>query len=226
MCSMDRREREHRRQFNSLNELKKSLNHFPYPACIRNFSGYFESCNSFFHEVFLCDKQSPEEWFMLQSVDLIEMLSKTEIDVFLQKKSQFIIDGVFINNEFWTISIHLFSNEDENYAIWTFFKSVNIRYIADIRDVHFGELNSLLNKLESKCRPEKWNAFNLYASGLSHTSISRMLKIPLGSSKNYASQICNFLESDDRDKLIISLYHSGLYYKIYNNVKQIIKKLS
>ncbi|EBR8158325.1 conjugal transfer protein TraJ [Salmonella enterica subsp. enterica serovar Newport] len=224
MCPMDRIQREHCRQTKFLNGLKNLVSHFPYPACIRNASCHFEFCNVFFNNKFLMGNTHAEQWFLQQSTDFLEVVSRTEMETFLYRDSHFVIEDAFIKDEFWNICFHLYSCYSEDYVVWSFVKSLKIRSVTTVEPYTSADMYNIMNELRDRSKPVKWNAFNLYAGGLSHSCISGMLNISPGSSKNYASQVCELFSKNDRDELILSLHQSGVFYKVYNNVFQLIKK--
>lgn len=204
--------------------LQEVVSNFSFPACIRNASGNFVFSNSTFREKFLQPPIQIETWFSCQSADFQEVTSRTEIDAFLFIDSHFIVEDIFINNEFWSVCLHLYPFHNEKYVVWSFIKSVKINYLITEKNAILIRNSERIDKFRDVCnKSAKWKAFNLYSGGLSHDCIARMLNISEGTSKNYSAEVRDFFSQNDRDELIISLYRSGVFYRIYNNILQLIK---
>ncbi|EKB5322709.1 hypothetical protein OOL41_004733 [Salmonella enterica] len=212
------------RQTDSLTILQEVVKHFHFPACIRNSSGNFLFSNPCFHEKFMPDYPAIESWFSCQSADFLKVTSQTEVDVFLNSDSHFIVEDVLINDDFWSISFNLYNFPDQNYIVWSFNKSVKINYLFANNNSSSSLNYKIIDDFRSSIHKSvKWHAFNLYSGGLSHACISSILNISEGTSKNYGSEFLDFFSKRDRDELIVSLYRSGQFYRLYNNISQLIK---
>lgn len=212
------------RQTKSLKTLKEVVKNFSFPACIRNTDGKFVFSNNCFREKFLPSHTQIETWFSFQSTEFLKVTSRTEMDVFLYSDSQFIVEDIFIDNEFWSVSFHLYPFPSEKYVVWSFIKSVKINYLSSEK-INLPIRESIcMDKFRENCnKPAKWHTFNLYSGGFSHACIARTLNISEGTSKNYSAEAREFFSKSDRDELIMYLHRSGVFYRVFNSIMQIIK---
>ena len=111
MYPMDRIQQKHARQIDLLENLTAVIQDYPNPACIRDETGKFIFCNTLFHESFLTQDQSAEKWLLSQR-DFYELISVTEMEAYRNEHTHLnLVEDVFIQNRFWTISHFLMDTE-------------------------------------------------------------------------------------------------------------------
>ncbi len=113
MYPMDRIQQKHARQIDLLENLTAVIQDYPNPACIRDETGKFIFCNTLFHESFLTQDQSAEKWLLSQR-DFCELISVTEMEAYRNEHTHLnLVEDVFIQNRFWTISVQSFLKDTE-----------------------------------------------------------------------------------------------------------------
>ncbi|HFO4270238.1 TPA: conjugal transfer protein TraJ, partial [Escherichia coli] len=66
------------------------------------------------------------------------------------------------------------------------------------------------------------DVFYLYGTGISHSSIAKMLNISISTSKKHASIICDYFSVSNKDELIILLYNKKFIHYLYEKAMRII----
>ena len=118
MYPMDRIQQKHARQIDLLENLTAVIQDYPNPACIRDETGKFIFCNTLFHESFLTQDQSAEKWLLSQR-DFCELISVTEMEAYRNEHTHLnLVEDVFIQNRFWTISVQSFLNGHRNIILF------------------------------------------------------------------------------------------------------------
>lgn len=128
MYPMDRIQQKHARQIDLLENLTAVIQDYPNPACIRDETGKFIFCNTLFHESFLTQDQSAEKWLLSQR-DFYELISVTEMEAYRNEHTHLnLVEDVFIQNRFWTISVQSFLNGHRNIILWQFYDAAHVRH--------------------------------------------------------------------------------------------------
>ncbi|EIX3892718.1 conjugal transfer transcriptional regulator TraJ, partial [Salmonella enterica] len=128
MYPMDRIQQKHDRQIDLLENLMAVIQDYPNPARIRDETGKFIFCNTLFHESFLTQEQSAEKWLLSQR-DFCELISVTEMEAYRDEHKHLnLVEDVFIQGRFWTISIQSILNGHENIILWQFYDAAHVRH--------------------------------------------------------------------------------------------------
>ncbi|ELC8790415.1 conjugal transfer transcriptional regulator TraJ [Salmonella enterica] len=226
MYPMDRIQQERDRQINPLENLMVALQHFPNPACIRDISGKFLFCNDLFRKFFLNKTHSAENWLLSQT-DFCELISVTEMEAYRNEHTHLnLLEDVFIQNRFWTISVQLFENNLDGFVVWEFFDATHVHYTNNFK-TRFPVDYDIIRCIEeikdtSSIASSRTDVFYLYGSGLSHSVISKILNISIATSKNHASVIRSHFSVGNRDELILLLYKKKFIHNLVAKVMGII----
>ncbi|ENZ2930162.1 conjugal transfer transcriptional regulator TraJ [Salmonella enterica] len=226
MYPMDRIQQGHDRQINLLENLITVIQHFPNPACIRNVSGKFLFCNALFRELFLKETYSAEKWLLSQP-DFSELISITEMEVYRNEHTHLnLVEDIFIQNRFWTISVQFFYSKPDGIVVWEFFDATHVRHTNNYKPRFSGDydIKKLIETIRdiSSVSSFRNDVFYLYSSGLSHSSISKILNISIATSKKHASFVCSHFSVCNRDELIILLYKKKVIQSLFDKMMGII----
>ncbi|CAM3775154.1 MULTISPECIES: hypothetical protein [Rahnella] len=226
MCAYAR-ERDHSLSFHqtdSLNCLKEAINYLSYPVCIHNNNGMFVLHNEYFENELLKNHNTPAEWFSHLPQEISYALSRAELETLSHIEMMTLLDSVNIVGENWSVHFQILSVHRELLCMWHFNKIKHRQNAICLGRFSYKRMESLVMDFRERCGLNHWNVHNLHVSGLSHESISKILSISPGTSRNIISDIHASFNTNLRDELIISTFASGQNITISKNVAQLIKK--
>ncbi len=191
MYPMDRIQQKHARQIDLLENLTAVIQDYPNPACIRDETGKFIFCNTLFHESFLTQDQSAEKWLLSQR-DFCELISVTEMEAYRNEHTHLnLVEDVFIQNRFWTISIQSFLNGHRNIILWQFYDAAHVRHKDSYnqKTIISDDIRNIIRRMSDDSSVSSYvnDVFYLYSTGISHNAIARILNISISTSKKHAS---------------------------------------
>lgn len=221
MCARDPSQTHSLRQTNSLHCLKELIDFSLYPICVRDTNGLFVLTNISFEQEMLYGNRNADGWFSGLPIDISLLLSESELISYSQNCPFLTPLSLVMNGSIWDVCFQVLSFKKNNYSVWHFYHpSINNK-------LSIGKLPSKYQKISVyDYRNDNtllhWNVLNLYLSGFSHESISRILSISVGSSKNYITDAHRFFKTKSRDDIIIFMYVSGFYLNVSRDVKRIL----
>ncbi len=226
MYPMDRMQQKYDRQIELLENLMAVIQYFPNPACIRDDSGNFLFCNPLFQESFLMQDKNADQWLLSQT-DFCELLSATEMDAYRDKHTHLnLIEDVFIENRFWTISMQSFPRESRNIILWQFYDGAHVRHKNSYNQKCFvsDDIREIIRRIndDSSVSSNINDVFYLYSTGISHGAIAKKLNISISTSRKHASLICDYFSVSNKDELISLLYNKKFIYYLYEKAMSII----
>lgn len=226
MYPMDRIQQKHARQIDLLENLTAVIQDYPNPACIRDETGKFIFCNTLFHESFLTQDQSAEKWLLSQR-DFCELISVTEMEAYRNEHTHLnLVEDVFIQNRFWTISVQLFFRGNKNIILWQFYDAAHVRHKDSYNPKYCvsDDIRRVIRKIndDSSVSSHVNDVLYLYSTGISHGSIAKILNISISTSKKHASIICDYFSVSNRDELILFLYDKKFIHYLYEKAMRII----
>lgn len=188
MYPMDRIQQKHARQIDLLENLTAVIQDYPNPACIRDETGKFIFCNTLFHESFLTQDQSAEKWLLSQR-DFCELISVTEMEAYRNEHTHLnLVEDVFIQNRFWTISIQSFLNGHRNIILWQFYDAAHVRHKDSYnqKTIVSDDIRNIIRRMSDDSSVSSYvnDVFYLYSTGISHNAIARILKYPSPHQRN------------------------------------------
>ncbi|EGO9655760.1 conjugal transfer transcriptional regulator TraJ [Escherichia coli] len=226
MYPMDRIQQKHARQIDLLENLTAVIQDYPNPACIRDETGKFIFCNTLFHESFLTQDQSAEKWLLSQR-DFCELISVTEMGAYRNEHTHLnLVEDVFIQNRFWTISVQSFLNGHRNIILWQFYDAAHVRHKDSYnqKTIVSDDIRNIIRRMSDDSSVSSYvnDVFYLYSTGISHNAIARILNISISTSKKHASLICDYFSVSNKDELIILLYNKKFIHYLYEKAMCII----
>ncbi len=226
MYPMDRIQQKHDRQIELLENMMAVIQDFPNPACIRDETGKFLFCNALFHESFLTQIQSAEKWLLSQP-DFCELISVTEMEAYRGEHTHLnLVEDIFIQNRFWTISVQLFFRGNKNIILWQFYDAAHVRHKDSYNPKYCvsDDIRRVIRKINDDSSVSSYvnDVFYLYSTGISHGSIAKILNISISTSKKHASIICDYFSVSNKDELILFLYDKKFIHYLYEKAMRII----
>ncbi len=226
MYPMDRIQQKHARQIESAGKSDGSYSGLSKSSLYqgRNWKIYF--CNTLFHESFLTQDQSAEKWLLSQR-DFCELISVTEMEAYRNEHTHLnLVEDVFIQNRFWTISVQSFLNGHRNIILWQFYDAAHVRHKDSYnqKTIVSDDIRNIIRRMSDDSSVSSYvnDVFYLYSTGISHNAIARILNISISTSKKHASLICDYFSVSNKDELIILLYNKKFIYYLYEKAMCII----
>ncbi|HCU1786444.1 TPA: conjugal transfer transcriptional regulator TraJ, partial [Escherichia coli] len=169
MYPMDRIQQKHARQIDLLENLTAVIQDYPNPACIRDETGKFIFCNTLFYESFLTQDQSAEKWLLSQR-DFYELISVTEMEAYRNEHTHLnLVEDVFIQNRFWTISVQPFLNGHRNIILWQFYDAAHVRHKDSYnqKTIVSDDIRNIIRRMSDDSSVSSYvnDVFYLYSTG-------------------------------------------------------------
>ncbi|EJK0715200.1 conjugal transfer protein TrbJ [Salmonella enterica] len=193
------------------------------PACIRNSEGDFITCNVKFHEEII-QRSDVKNWIYSLPVQISTELVRKELDAMSLSSSIFKIKNVNLNGKFWCVQFLplLFGNKLN--VLWLFFNDcLNIKKEFN-NNIYSKENHEKIIAFKQWATRTQWRVFLLYSYGFKHESISSLLSIKEGVSRNSITELNKFFGSNSKYNLLMIFHTSGMYdlflkelYDIFHN---------
>ncbi|MGS5220912.1 conjugal transfer transcriptional regulator TraJ, partial [Escherichia coli] len=137
-----------------------------------------------------------------------------------------LVEDVFIQNRFWTISVQSFLNGHRNIILWQFYDAAHVRHKDSYnqKTIVSDDIRNIIRRMSDDSSVSSYvnDVFYLYSTGISHNAIARILNISISTSKKHASLICDYFSVSNKDELIILLYNKKFIHYLYEKAMCII----
>lgn len=224
MCVRDPSQTTLLSQINSLQCIQEVINFSSYPVCVRNSNREFILMNRYFKSELLKIYPSPENWFSCLPQEVIVELSRMEINSFLQAENICPLNAIHIDGVYWDVYFQIISVDNEIFCMWQLNKTCMQRSSNNLDMFSYKKMEDLVIEYRTKCSLNHLYVYSLHVAGLSHESISKILSISPGTSRNIITDVHAFFNTNSRDDLIISSYASGDFLNISKLVLFLIKR--
>ncbi|ECI5767949.1 conjugal transfer protein TrbJ [Salmonella enterica] len=180
------------------------------PACIRNSDGDFITYNAKFYEEII-QLTNIKEWLYSLPVQVATALVRKELDAMSLPSSIFKIKHVNINGKFWCVQFLPLINNDKVSVLWLFFNDYLNAEITFSNNLYSKVSHEKIMAFKKWSTKIQWKVFILHCHGFKHGSISSLLSIKNGVSRNAVTEINKFFGVNSKHQLLMLFHGSGMY---------------
>ncbi|HFU9114583.1 TPA: conjugal transfer transcriptional regulator TraJ, partial [Escherichia coli] len=117
-----------------------------------------------------------------------ELISVTEMEAYRNEHTHLnLVEDVFIQNRFWTISVQSFLNGHRNIILWQFYDAAHVRHKDSYnqKTIVSDDIRNIIRRMSDDSSVSSYvnDVFYLYSTGISHNAIARILNISISTSK-------------------------------------------
>ncbi|MCL2896805.1 conjugal transfer protein TraJ [Brenneria tiliae] len=203
--------------------MQKIINLSAHPICIRESNGDFLICNHAFAETFLMNLKLTE-WLSNLDFETSHKLCDLEIEAYSLELGLVIEENIIINGISWDFFITKLNVGNVAISIWQFTRIYRKIVLAKRFSSRIMETLTTIKAVVSDLNESQRNNLALYYLGASHSLISKILNISIGTSKNRIRNIQNKIPIDDKEEIFIIIHISGLSILFVKQITNLINK--